>query len=102
VNETKRFSLVVAEIEWPSPKQIMAVQVPWDQFRTPGVPDEYATLVSRAGAIAVVVSKSPDGKWASATAIDDVWRKICESNPVESHRWHTMMVESDHYPWELS
>jgi len=102
VKENKRFSLVVAEVEWPYPKQIIAVHVPWDQFCAIGVPDEYAALIAGTDAIAVIVSKSAEGKWASVTAIKDVWRKICESIPVESHRWHTMMVEADHYPWELS
>ena len=102
MKENKRFSLVVAKIEWPFPKQIIAVQVPWDQFCAIGVPEQYAALISRSDAVAVLVSSSPDGRWASDTAIKDVWRKVCESIPVESHRWHTMMVEADHYPWEIS
>jgi hypothetical protein len=102
MKQDKRFSLVVAKIEWPFPKQIIAVQVPWDQFCAIGVPGQYAAIIARTDAIAVIVSKSPDGKWASSTAIEDVWGKICKSIPVEAHRWHTMLVEADRYPWELS
>jgi len=102
MKEKKRFALTVARIEWPSPRQIMAVHVPWDQFCAGGVPDEYAALIAKADALAVVVSRAPDGKWASATSIEKVWAAICESTPIEAHRWHTMAVESDHYPWEIS
>ncbi len=101
MNERKQFALVVAKIDWPAPKQLVAVHVPWDQFGAKGVADEYAALVARTGAEPVIVSRSPEGRWESATAVDDVWRRICESTPIESHRWHTMKVEADHYPWEV-
>ena len=79
----------------------MAVQVPWDQFCAAGVPDEYAALIAREGGEAVLVSRAPDGTWASASGIDGVWRAVCAATPVESHLWNTMRVESDHYPWEV-
>ncbi len=99
---TKQFSLVVAKIDWPSPQQIVAVQVPWDQFCVAGVPAEYAALIAKAGGVAVIVSRAPDGEWESATAIESDWNAICRTTPVESHQWNTMRVESDHYPWELT
>jgi hypothetical protein len=99
--EKKRYGLPAARIEWPFPLQIMAVQIPWDQFEQPGGPEAYHSLLAREDAIFVIVSKGPDGKWRSATKIEKEWGAICETAPVESHQWHMMTVESDLYPWEL-
>jgi hypothetical protein len=102
MKQMKQFSLVVTKVDWPSPRQIMAVQVPWDQFCTAGVPDEYAALIAKEGGEAVLVSRAPDGTWASASAIESLWKAVCAKTPVEAHLWNTMKVESDHYPWELA
>jgi hypothetical protein len=101
MKEKKRYGLPAARIEGASPVPIIAVLIPWDQFQAVGGPDAYASLIAKADAIAVIVSRSPDGKWASATSIERVWSKICEATPIESLQWHMMTVESDLYPWEM-
>ena|ERR1700722_17867307 len=99
--EKKRYGLPAAKIEWPSPLQIIAVQIPWDQFERPGAAETYHGILARADAVFVIVSKGPDGKWRSDTKIGKEWDAICEATPIESHQWNMMTVESDHYPWEL-
>jgi hypothetical protein len=99
--EKKRYGLPAARIEWPSPVQIIAVQIPWDQFERPGGPEAYHGILAREDAVFVIVSKGPDAKWRSATRIEKEWSAICKATPVESHQWNMMTVESDHYPWEL-
>jgi hypothetical protein len=99
--EKKRYGLPAARIEWPSPVQIIAVQIPWDQFGRPGGPDAYHRLLAREDAIFVIVSKGPDGKWRSSSKIEKEWGAICGATRVEDHQWNMMTVESDHYPWEL-
>jgi hypothetical protein len=99
--QKKRYGVPAAKIEWPSPVQIIAVQIPWDQFELPGGPEAYHGLLAKEGAVFVIVSKGPDEKWRSASKIEKEWGAICEAAPVESHPWNMMTVESDHYPWEL-
>ena len=97
----KKFAVTVAKQAWTSELPITVVHIPWDQFVAKGGPDAYALLIERSGANAVIVSKSPDGKWSSSTKVEKAWAAISETNPLASLEWHTMPVEADHYPWEL-
>jgi len=99
--ERKRFAITVARKAWGSTPQVIVVHIPWDQFVAPGGPEAYALLVERGGDSAVIASRGADGKWASTTKHEAVWRGIRETTPLDSMEWHTMAVESDRYPWEL-
>jgi hypothetical protein len=97
----KKYALTVAKQAWPSAPRIIVTHIPWDQFQATGGPEAYAILIEQLGATAVVVSKSPDGKWSSYTKMEKEWEAICKATPLETLEWHTMAVEADHYPWEL-
>jgi hypothetical protein len=97
----KKYALKVARKAWSSELPIVVAHIPWDQFEATGGPGAYATLIEPLGSIAVIVSKSPDGKWASSTKIKKEWEAICEETPLDSLEWQTMAIEADHYPWEL-
>ena len=101
MNPKKRYALTIAKQAWTSEHSIIVAHIPWDQFEAHGGPDAYASLIERSGAIAVIVSKSPDGRWSSSTKIEKEWKEICEATPLNTLEWHTMPVEADHYPWEL-
>src|ERR1019366_9208293 len=101
MNPKKRYALTVAKQAWESEHTIIVAHIPWDQFEAPGGPDAYASLLERSGAVAVIVSKSPDGKLSSSTKMEKEWKRLCEGTPLNSLEWHTMAVEADHYPWEL-
>ena len=96
----KRFALTVAKQTWTSERPIIVAHIPWDQFEATGGPGSYARIIEREGADAVIVSRSPYGKWASETKIGKAWAAICQSTPIDSLKWDTMAVEADCYPWE--
>ena len=98
---TKKFAVTVAKQAWTSELPITVVHIPWDQFEAKGGPGAYASLVERTGTHAVIVSKSPDGKWSSFARLDDARKAVCEATPLDSLEWHTMPIEADHYPWEM-
>lgn len=100
MHEPKRFAITVARRAWPSVPSVIVVHIPWDQYGAPGGPAAYARIIEKTGAAAVVASKGPDGRWESTTNIGDVWKGIREATPLASMEWHTMAIESDHYPWE--
>ncbi len=98
MTERKRFAITVARVEMDA--AVTVVHIPWDQYVTPATREAYAILIEGSGANAVVVSKSPEGRWASSTRHKEPWRSICRATPMESMAWRTMAVESDWYPWE--
>jgi len=100
-NPTKRFAVTVAKKAWTSELPITVVHIPWDQFGAKGGPEAYAALIERSGGDAVIVSKSPEGKWSSYTKLENAWKAVCEATPLDSLEWHTMPIESDYYPWEM-
>ena len=97
----KLFAITVAKKTWTSAVPYLVVSIPWDQFCAKGGPEAYAKLVEAMEARAVIVSKSPKGKWATSTKWEKEWEFMAGADPLESLEWHTMPVESDHYPWEL-
>jgi hypothetical protein len=101
MDRKKRFAIKVAKKTWASELPIVVVHIPWDQFQAPGGPAAYALLIEGTGSIAVVVSKPAGGTWSSSTKIEKAWATISEATPLDSLEWHTMPIESDHYPWEL-
>jgi hypothetical protein len=100
MNPKKKFAITVAKQAWAAEPAITVVHIPWDQYEAAGGPGAYTSLIERSGAAAVIVSKAPDGKWVSTTKMGKAWAAICEATPLDSLEWHTMAVESDHYPWE--
>jgi hypothetical protein len=97
----KRYALKVAKKKWDSSVPVIVAHIPWDQFEAIGGPGAYALEIERMGSSAVVVSKSPDGKWASFTKIEKVWAEICAVTPLDSLEWQTMPVDAENYPWEI-
>jgi len=97
----KKFAVTVARKSWTSELPITVVHIPWDQFGAKGGPEAYATLIERSGANAVIVSKSPEGKWSSHTKLENAWKAICESSPPDALEWDTMPIEAEYYPWEM-
>lgn len=97
----KRFALTVAKKAWTSELPIIVAHIPWDQFEAKGGPAAYARLIVQTGAAAVIVSRSPGGKWASETKLEKEWAAICEATPLDKLEWHTMPIEADAYPWEM-
>lgn len=100
-NPKKTFAVTVARKSWTSDLPITVVHIPWDQFGAKGGPEAYASLIERSGANAVIVSKSPEGKWSSHTKLENAWKAICEASPPDSLEWQTMPIEADNYPWEM-
>ncbi len=98
---SKRFALTVARPPRESGPPILVVHIPRDQYEAAGGPAAYIELVERTGVEAVIVSKLPDGSWATTTKIGSAWKAVCDAHPMDSLQWDTMPIEADAYPWEM-
>ena len=97
----KKFKLKISRIVWPSDPPIIAVFVPWDHFQHKLGVTAYSTPLSRANAIPIAVSVSPEGKIHSdCGSFDRVWEKACEQTPPDKLKWREEEFEGDFASWE--
>lgn len=96
-----KFRLTIARIVWPSDPPIIAVLLPWNHFQHELGVTAYATPISRANALPIAISVSPEKKiYSDCRGLDRVWAKACEQTPPDKLKWQEEEFEGDYAPWE--
>ena len=94
----KQFEIPSARFETERGETLIAVVIPWSEYKRPLVRAIYAGMFGVAGATAVVLSIDENNEWAVDTVAEDKWQSICETTPLNTIRFQMMKVECEILP----